>query len=48
VDQQKLDALTQQAAPVPKAATPEKPKPAAEPSLDQANEKLSNLLGKKP
>jgi len=48
VDQQKLDALTQQAAPIPKAATPEKPKPAAEPSLDQANEKLSNLLGKKP
>ena len=48
VDQQKLDALTQQAAPVSKAATPEKPKPAAEPSLDQANEKLSNLLGKKP
>jgi len=48
VDQQKLDALTQQAAPLPKAATPEKPKPAAEPSLDQANEKLSNLLGKKP
>ena len=48
VDQQKLDALTQQAAPAPKAATPEKVKPTAEPSLDQANEKLSSLLGKKP
>jgi ABC-2 type transport system ATP-binding protein len=48
VDQQKLDALTQQAAPASKTAPPEKAKPAADPSLDQANEKLSNLLGKKP
>ena len=48
VDQQKLDALTQPPAPAPEAATPEKVKPAAEPSLDQANEKLTSLLGKKP
>jgi ABC-2 type transport system ATP-binding protein len=48
VDQQKLEALTQQAAPASKTATPETPKTAAEPALDQADEKLSSLLGKKP
>jgi len=48
VDQQKLESLTQQAAPAPKPATPETPKPAAEPALDRADEKLSSLLGKKP
>jgi ABC-2 type transport system ATP-binding protein len=48
VDQQKLEALTQPAAPAPNAAASEMAKPAAEPSLDQANEKLSSLLGKKP
>jgi len=47
VDQQKLESLTQATAPAPKPAA-EKPKPATEPSLDQANEKLSGLLGKKP
>jgi len=48
VDQQKLEALTQQPAPASKTATPETPKPAAEPALDRADEKLSSLLGKKP
>jgi len=46
VDQAKLAALTQPAAPAPEAAV-EKPGQAAEPSFDEANDKLSGLLGKK-